>query len=123
MAEDDLTKIEARTAAEVCHRFKLSDGAAAVPCDGKTPRACLDELASAGHLTDAEAFLAHALPKREAVWWACACAREAVGPSPPAPVAAALDAAEAWAADPVDDKRRRAMAAAEALGFGHPAGT
>jgi hypothetical protein len=36
-------------------------------------------------------------------------------------VAAALAAAEAWAADPTDDRRRAAFAAAEAAGFDKPA--
>src|SRR5262249_46936566 len=71
---------------------------------------------------DAIRFLAHALPKREAVWWACLCAR-AVAPSPPpAPILAALEAAEAWVSDPSEENRRQAMPAAAAATFGTPAG-
>ena len=39
--------------------------------------------------TDAVRFLAHALPKREAVWWACLCVRKAAGANPPPPAQAA----------------------------------
>ncbi len=122
MAEGELTKIEAKTAAEVCERYKRSDEAAAVPCDGDAPRAFFDALVAGDLLTDAEAFLANALPKREAVWWACLCAREISGASPLPLVAAALDAAEAWVVDPSDANRRRAMTESEALGLSHPAG-
>src|SRR4051812_45310941 len=120
MGERPLSKIEARDAAEVCRRFELSDEAAAVPVDGVSPRAFVDRLTSAGLFDDAETFLGYALPKREAVWWACLCTREAVGPDPKPPAAAALKAAEAWVADPSDANRRAAQAAADAVGLGHP---
>jgi hypothetical protein len=71
---------------------------------------------------DAIRFLAHALPKREAVWWAWVCARKAAGEKPPAKIAAALDATEKWIATPNEENRRAAMAAAEKAEFGTPAG-
>ena len=63
-------------------------------------------------------MVAHALPKREAVWWACMCARGA--PPDAAQTAedvAALTAAEAWVRRPEEALRRAAMAAAEAARF------
>ncbi len=82
------------------------------PCSARdqAPRSFLDALIEAGEFPDAVRFLAHALPKREAVWWACLCAREAAGADPPEPVAAALRAAEAWVADPSEENRRAAVA-------------
>jgi pSer/pThr/pTyr-binding forkhead associated (FHA) protein len=63
---------------------------------------------------DAVRFLAHLLPKREAVWWACLCVRSAsAGKLSPAD-AAAVQAAEAWVLDPNEDRRRAAMTAADA---------
>jgi hypothetical protein len=62
---------------------------------------------------DAVRFVAHALPKREAVWWGWVCARRAAGENPPPKIKAALDATERWIAQPSDDNRRSAMAAAE----------
>jgi len=71
---------------------------------------------------DAVRFLAHALPKREAVWWAWVTARRAAGEKPPPPIKAALDATERWIAQPSEENRRAAMAAAEKAGFDSAAG-
>ncbi len=66
--------------------------------------------------------LAHALPRREAVWWACRCIAEVPGPDASPTSTAALDAARDWVLDPKDEKRRAAFPAAEAAGLGTPAG-
>jgi hypothetical protein len=71
---------------------------------------------------DAVRFLAHAMPRREAVWWAWACARRVAGEQPAPKVKAALDATERWIAQPTEENRRAAMQAAEAADFGTPAG-
>ncbi len=62
---------------------------------------------------DAVRFIAHALPKREAVWWAWVCARRSAGETPQPKIKSALDATEKWIAQPNDDNRRSAMAAAQ----------
>jgi len=62
---------------------------------------------------DAVRFIAHALPKREAVWWGWVCARRSAGDNPPPKIKGALDATERWIAQPSEDNRRLAMAAAE----------
>ena len=90
--------------------------------DGMAPRPYLDALIERGLHVDAVRFLTSALPKREAVWWACLCAAEVLGPEPPPAVAAALEAARAWVIDPNDEKRRAAFPAAEAADIGTPAG-
>jgi hypothetical protein len=100
----------------------LSDEAKALLGDGLKCRAYLDLLIDKQHLTDAAKFLANALPKREAVWWACLCARAAYGPTPAANLAEALQAAEKWAADPSEANRRAAEKAAVAADYGTPAG-
>src|SRR5262249_9821638 len=71
---------------------------------------------------DAVRLLGHALPKREGVWWACLCARKVAPPKPPPEIAAAVEIAEKWVADPSEENRRPAMPAAEAATFGPPAG-
>ena len=71
---------------------------------------------------DAVRFVAHALPKREAVWWGWVCARRAAGENPPPKIKAALDATERWIAQPNEDNRRLAMAAAEKAELGTAAG-
>ena len=55
---------------------------------------------------DAVRFVAHALPKREAVWWGWVCARRSAGENPPPKIKAALDATEKWIAQPNEDNRR-----------------
>ena len=71
---------------------------------------------------DAVRFIAHALPKREAVWWGWVCARRSAGENPPPKIKAALDATEKWIAQPSDDNRRSAMAAAQKAELGTAAG-
>jgi hypothetical protein len=109
-------------AAEVCGRFPLGDAARSLLQKEQKTRAFLPALVEAKHFIDAVKVLAHALPKREGVWWACQCCRQdpAVVKAPQAQ--AALEAAERWAADPSEDNRRAASATAEAAGFGTPAG-
>jgi len=88
------------------------------------PRAFLTALLDAGKFGDAARYLAFALPKREAVWWACKCARLAPlapGPGESNPQAIALVAAEAWVADPTEENRRACGKAGEDA-VGTPAG-
>jgi hypothetical protein len=71
---------------------------------------------------DAVRFVAHALPKREAVWWGWVCARRAAGEDPQPAIKAALEATEIWIAQPNEDNRRKAMAAAQKADLGTAAG-
>src|SRR5207245_536329 len=82
----------------------------------------LDALIEKQQFPDAIRFLAHALPKREAVWWACVCARGTTGPNPPPKITAALQAAEKWCSDPSEDNRRATQLAADAAELATPAG-
>src|SRR6266851_4400620 len=81
----------------------------------------LDRLEQAGLLIEATRLIAHALPAREAVWWACACSRH-TSPSGanPATETTIRDAAEEWVRRQTDEHRRAAMKAAETAGFGSP---
>jgi hypothetical protein len=95
--------------------LKLLEGAA-------TTGDALARLQAAGCLHEAATLAAHALPKREAVWWACMCAAAVppVGALPPAD-AQARAAAEAWVRQSsADALRRQAWAAAQASGFNSP---
>jgi hypothetical protein len=81
----------------------------------------IDRLVAASLRQEATKLAAHALPKREAVWWACMCARSVVDPALPQPDVAARDAAEAWVRQPADDAlRRAAWAAAQKTGYNSP---
>jgi hypothetical protein len=122
MAAPTLSKVSAKTAGEVCKRFPLGDDAKKVLRDEHTPRQFLDILLAQKLNIDAIRLLAFALPKPEGVWWACLCARHVAGANPAPKVTAALQAAEKWVAEPSEENRRAAHAAAEAVEMGTPAG-
>jgi hypothetical protein len=122
MSTGTLTKVAAKTAAEVCKHYPLGEEAKKLLRDGLTPRQYLDLLVEKQQFLEAVRFLAQALPNREAVWWACQCVRQASGANPPSKVTAALQAAEKWVTDPSEDNRRAAMPAAEAADMNTPAG-
>jgi len=71
-------------------------------------------LASREQFLDAVRLVAHAMAKRSAVAWACRCVRVVSGEDLSPVETAAMDAAEAWVADPTEERRRQAGVAAEA---------
>ena len=112
-----------RGAAELCAVSDLSDEARALLSDGaQSPRAFFGVLLEHELPGDAVRYLAHALPRREAVWWAWVCARKSAGAAPEAPIKAALDATEAWIVQPTEENRRKALKIGEAADFGTAAG-
>lgn len=96
-------------------RLELDAEGQAVLADAADVPQAVSALIEADRLHDALRLIAHALPKREAVWWACMCAR--LRPEPAA--LASLEAAETWVRQPGEAHRRAAMAAAEAGAFRH----
>jgi hypothetical protein len=118
-ASGPLPKIN-RPTDEICATFPLSDAARALLSPEIVPGEYIDRLCRAALYVDGIRFLAHALPPREAVWWACLAARAALIAGDPA-AQAALEAAEAWVYQPDEDHRRVAMAAAAALANNNPA--
>src|SRR5262245_32109150 len=102
---DKLVKIADKVPAEVCRRADLSpDGVAAIAgqADAET---CLRTLLERERYGDAVKLLAHALPKREAVWWGILVARGELGESPPPVAVEILAAAERWVRQPTDEHR------------------
>lgn len=104
-----------RSAAEICALFPLSPEGRAVLHPALSPAEFLDRLCAGGLAIDAIRFLAHALPRREAVWWACLSARSVVDGAAPAETHA-VETAEAWVYHPDEEHRRAAAAAADAVG-------
>jgi hypothetical protein len=80
---------------------------------GMRPEAYIESLSSAGKWTDAVAIMARTLPKREAVWWACYCARKTEVAANNKEEAAALKIAEKWAFKPNEEHRRDAFLQAQ----------
>ncbi len=119
MATDGFVNITSATAKEICARFELETAARELLKDDLTPRQFLELLIEKALYLDAIRFLAFALPCREVVGWACLCVRHALGQESSKVTRAHL-AAERWVADPNEENRRAAMAAAEAEGYKTP---
>lgn len=117
---DTLIKVEAKAASDICGLFELEPEARALLDAGATPAEYLARLVENTRYHDAARFLAHALPKREAVWWACLCARETLAGDAPPERRAAIEAAEAWVYQPTEENRRTTMARAERAGYDNP---
>jgi hypothetical protein len=123
MAVGTLGRVGARNAAEICKRFDVGPEASVLLKPEHSPDRYLDALMDQKLWMWAIRFLAHALPKPEAVWWACLCARTAAGANPAPPVRGALEAAETWLKDPSENRRQATMAAAQAAGLTTAAGS
>lgn len=121
MRARDLTYVAAERATAVCQHFQPGRVASGWLRADLTPSQFLDVLVVQRLYKDATRFLAHAMPKREAVWWAVLCAREVSVPSSPQAIDAATRAAAAWVEDPSEENRRAALSAAKGAGFGTPA--
>lgn len=122
MASGSMNKTAAATAADVCKHFELSKEGAALLQPGQLPRPFLEALIAQQYYPDAARFMAHAMPRREAIWWGCLCARQAYGDKIPEKHKASLQLAETWVEQPTDANRRAAFKAAESAEFKNPAG-
>ena len=101
-------------------RVGLSTDAATVLTDCTLVADALQRLAAGGFLVEATRLVAHALPKREAVWWACMCAFHTAPPDLPETDRLARETAENWVRQQTDKLRREAMGKAEAGDFATP---
>lgn len=63
------------------------------------------------------AYLAYALPEREAVWWGCMCVRHVATGAMPAEQRHALAVSEGWVRRPDAGGQQQALSAAKAAGF------
>jgi hypothetical protein len=80
----------------------------------------LERLTAGGFLIEATRLVAHALPKREAVWWACMCAVHTAPSDLPDTDRKCREAAEDWVRQQAETTRRTAFDLAQASGFGTP---
>ena len=103
----DLVKVQALTAAELLKNFEVSEEAEGHLVPDTAPEVSINRLMEAGLYPDAIKILAHGLPKREAVWWACLSARDVQNPQTDEDNVNALIAAESWVKKPAEDARLR----------------
>jgi hypothetical protein len=113
-------KLAGKQPAELADRLKLDDKARDLLAPDLTVDAYVARLNTAGLFPEAVSVMAHALPKREAVWWACTAVRKAVAPLPGSPASDALIAAETWVRRPTEENCRAAHQTAERVGLDSP---
>jgi hypothetical protein len=115
-----LAKLTAGDLAALAPHLALGpDAAAAIQGCPQVPDA-LVRLEATGFLIEATRLVAHALPRREAVWWACMCAIHTAPPDLPEADRVAREAAEDWVRQQTDKSRRIAWDRAQASGTGTP---
>lgn len=102
--------------------IQFRGGARALLRDELSTPEFFDILVNNEEWTDAIRFLAHALPKRAAIWWGSLCVWHVYQPAPTEPVRRVLEAAAAWVRQPDECNRRLAEAALRVAGTGTPAG-
>lgn len=117
-----LLKIRETRASEITSRYEIDKEAIGVLTPELSPVDYLLSLLKNGHNQEATNFLAHALPKREAIWWACMSTREALAANAEDPnYKVALESAEKWVNEPTEENRRAAEKAAIKTGHQHAA--
>ena len=102
----ELIKVKAQTACELLAHFEL-DTDIQIDDDLNVSQA-LSLLMKESLFFDAIKLLAHALPKREAVWWSCLATRQGQTDSTTEDNKQALLAAETWVKNPTEDNRQMA---------------
>jgi hypothetical protein len=118
----DVDSSPRRTVAQICAAAGLSVEGTGLSGADLTPPAYFDRLAAQGQYARAIRFLAHALPKRAAVWWGCLCVWHTARPDPTDLVAAVLRGALHWLQDPAEETRRAVERPARTLTLRQPAG-
>jgi hypothetical protein len=106
-------KIVAERACDIIDTADLEPDSRDLMDSGMRPETFIEKLSAAGKWMDAVKVMAHALPRREAVWWASVCAEQMNGPGGDADEVAALKAAENWVYEPTDEYRKKAFQLAQ----------
>jgi len=109
-----MKKINAKTAQELTEHYDAIDEQAFELLQPKlTPEEYVNKLIDKEYFADSIIFLAHGLPKREAIWWACLCSKAITNKETKADDLASLTMAEKWVYEPDDKKRRMCGTLAE----------
>lgn len=111
--EDRWKKIVAERASDIIDANDLSSGSAEYLNSESSPEALIMKLSEASRWPDAIRVMASALPRREAVWWACVCSRQWENLSGDETDKMALEAAEKWVFKPSDEGRSKSFRLAQ----------
>ncbi|MFO0876206.1 MAG: hypothetical protein U0840_02445 [Gemmataceae bacterium] len=102
-----LSRLAAKTPAEVCTRAKMPAAALACLHERGTLRDYLEQLLQQKMFPEAERYLAFGLPPRDGIWWGSLALRH-LQPTLAGPQATALHAVVNWVLQP-DEKHRQAV--------------
>lgn len=122
MTAATLAKIAALRSGDLARRYQPSDRVIEALKASPTADGALRLLLDGGPAEAAVELLAHALPRREALWWAATCVRLRLPDPAPKGEPALLEAVEEWVRKPSDEARRAAYALANANGLDSPSG-
>lgn len=100
-----MKKVVAKKAVDIILNFELIEEFQPLLDYEQAPAEYFETLMNNEHYHDAVIFLAHAIPTREAVWWACVCSRHHMQDAD-VTYQLGLNAAEAWAYDSTEENRR-----------------
>jgi len=117
---EPLIMISGRTVPEICGDFELQEEAKTHLNGQPAPHEFVDRLLRAKLYADAIRFLAYALPKRQAVWWACLSVRSVPVCYGDQISAETLQAAETWVKDASEPNREAALEAGNKHKFEMP---
>lgn len=112
LAERHAPVVQATVAPRLAHelvawgKIKLKRQAAELLKPDQTSQAFFTTLMQHNLLADARRILAHAMPKRRALWWGVLCMQDTFRSQPPADIAQLLRLITQFVALPTDDARR-----------------
>jgi len=115
-----LTKLAGADLATAVERATLSPEAMAPLAGCPDVETALDLLENSGFAAEAVRLLAHALPKRERVWWACMCAANTAPPDLGETERMARETAETWVRQQKEEQRYNAFTHAQSTDFQSP---
>lgn len=110
-------KIKTHCAEDICRNLELSDLAKELLVQNPLSSAYLEALMTHELFIDAVYFLANALPKREATWWACLSARHVLKNIKQLDEIRAIELAEVWVYNPIEKNCKPTWDIANSLEF------
>jgi hypothetical protein len=120
MSATRTNKLSAAEMSDVLQRCDMPPEAQSAIAGMQDIMGIIQALAQAGFPIEATRVFAHALPKREAVWWACMCATHTSPADIPEADRKARELSEVWVRQQSDEVRRAAMEEAKRAGFQSP---
>jgi hypothetical protein len=109
MADNHWKKVTVATAREIVPPDLLEPSSEELLETDMRPEAYIGALVESGSLSDAVKVMTRVLPVREAVWWACVCARQISALAESDVEMAALNTAETWVFEPNEKNREKAF--------------